>query len=58
MIQIIGVIEVLIFYVAYFLKLFNQREKGIKTNQLGIGVNVNEKVYHSLTKLFTTSLAK
>ena len=37
MIQIIGVIEVLIFYVAYFLKLINQRKKGIKTNQLGIG---------------------
>ena len=25
---------------------------------LGIGVNVNEKVYHPLTKKFTTPLAK
>ena len=37
MIQIIGMIEVLIFYVAYFLKLLGQKRRGITTNQLGRG---------------------
>ncbi len=37
MVQIIGIIEVLIFYLAYFLKLIEQKRRGIKTNQLGIG---------------------
>lgn len=37
MIQIIGIVELIIFYVAYFFKLFSQKRRGIKTNQLGIG---------------------
>jgi Putative protein-S-isoprenylcysteine methyltransferase len=37
MIQTIGIIELFIFYVAYFLKLYNQRRRGIRTNQLGKG---------------------
>lgn len=37
MIQIIGMIEILIFYVAYFIKLIGQKRRGIKTNQLGHG---------------------
>ena len=37
MIQIIGIVEVLIFYLAYFLKLFKQKGRGIKTNQFGGG---------------------
>ena len=57
MIQIIGVIEVLIFYVAYFLKLFNQRKKGIKTNQLGIG-NKSRKtvIIESLLRFSSTAI--
>jgi protein-S-isoprenylcysteine O-methyltransferase Ste14 len=37
MFQIIGVFEVILFYVAYFLKLYQQKIRGIKTNQLGKG---------------------
>ncbi len=37
MIQIIGIVEVFLFYLAYFLKLCKQKRKGIKTNQLGKG---------------------
>lgn len=37
MIQTIGIIELIIFYIAYFIKLMIQRKKGIKTNQLGKG---------------------
>lgn len=37
MIQIIGIIELLVFYIAYFLKIFKQKKRGIKTNLLGIG---------------------
>jgi protein-S-isoprenylcysteine O-methyltransferase Ste14 len=37
MIQTIGIIELIIFYMAYFIKLFGQKRRGIKTNQLGIG---------------------
>jgi protein-S-isoprenylcysteine O-methyltransferase Ste14 len=37
MIQIIGIIEVKIFYFAFFLKLINQKRRGITTNQLGKG---------------------
>ena len=57
MIQIIGVIEVLIFYVAYFLKLINQRKKGIKTNQLGIG-NKSRKtvIIESLLRFSSTAI--
>lgn len=57
MIQIIGVIEVLIFYVAYLLKLINQRKKGIKTNQLGIG-NKSRKtvIIESLLRFSSTAI--
>lgn len=37
MIQAIGIIELIIFYLAYFIKLIGQKRRGIKTNQLGIG---------------------
>ncbi|BCN30750.1 methyltransferase family protein [Anaeromicropila herbilytica] len=37
MIQSIGLLEVFLFYLAYFFKLINQKMRGIKTNQLGKG---------------------
>ena len=37
MIKAIELIEVFIFYLAYFSKLINQKRRGIKTNQLGLG---------------------
>lgn len=37
MIQIIGMIELILFYIAYFFKLTSQKKRGIKTNQLGKG---------------------
>lgn len=37
MIKILGMIEIFIFYFAYFFKLINQNRRGIKTNQLGRG---------------------
>lgn len=37
MIQIIGITELTIFYIAYFLKQYQQKNRGIKTNQLGKG---------------------
>lgn len=33
--QIIGIAILLIFYGCYFIKMLNQRYKGIKTDQLG-----------------------
>jgi len=54
MIRIIGIIEVIIFYFAYFLKLFLQKEKGIKTNQLGKGNKDRKTVWiESLLRLFS-----
>lgn len=44
MIHIIGIIEILIFYFAYFLKLNNQKRRGITTNQLGIGNKTSKTV--------------
>lgn len=37
MIRIIGIIEIIVFYAAYLLKLVDQKKRGIKTNQLGHG---------------------
>ncbi len=37
MIRIIGMLEIIIFYIAYFMKLFEQSKRGIRTNQLGKG---------------------
>jgi protein-S-isoprenylcysteine O-methyltransferase Ste14 len=39
MIQMIGAIELILFYIGYFLKIFEQNKRGIKTNQLGKGNN-------------------
>lgn len=39
MIQMIGFIELILFYVGYFLKSYEQNKRGIKTNQLGKGIN-------------------
>lgn len=44
MIQIFGIIMVLIFYVAYFSKLINQKSRGIKTNQLGRGRKTKQNI--------------
>jgi Putative protein-S-isoprenylcysteine methyltransferase len=44
MIQTIGMIELLIFYAAYLMKLFSQKRRGIKTNQLGIGDKVSKTI--------------
>jgi len=54
MIQIIGIIEVTIFYLAYFLKLFLQKGRGIKTNQLGKGNKDRKTVWiESVLRLFS-----
>ncbi len=37
MIQTLGIIEVLLFYTAYYIKLISQKKRGIITNQLGQG---------------------
>jgi len=37
MIQTLGITELAIFYIAYFLKMYQQHHKGIQTNQLGKG---------------------
>ena len=41
MIQIIGILELIIFYTAYFVKILNQKKKGIITDQLGKGKKKN-----------------
>lgn len=58
MIQLIGIIEVILFYTAYFYKLLNQKRKGIKTNQLGKG-NKSRKavIVESLLKISTVLIA-
>ncbi|MGN6714967.1 methyltransferase family protein [Anaerocolumna jejuensis] len=58
MIQLIGIIEVILFYAAYFYKLLNQKRKGIKTNQLGKG-NKSRKAFivESLLKISTVLIA-
>lgn len=35
--QVIAIIELAVFYLAYLLKLFNQKKRGIQTSQLGKG---------------------
>lgn len=35
--QVIAILELAIFYIAYFSKMIIQRKKGIQTNQLGVG---------------------
>ncbi|SHO48109.1 methyltransferase family protein [Anaerocolumna xylanovorans] len=55
MIQIIGIIEILIFYIAYFLKLSNQKSRGIKTNQLGEGNKlIRTIIIEKLLRIFST----
>lgn len=44
MVQIIGIFEVIIFYVAFFIKLFYQKKRGIKTNQLGKGKKASNTI--------------
>ncbi len=58
MIQIIGIIELFIFYVAYFIKLFDQKRRGIKTNQLGIGnKSTNTVIIESILSLSSIFVA-
>ncbi len=55
MFQTIGFIEVVVFYFAYFLKLFLQRKRGIKTNQLGFGKKLKKTIIiEILLKIFTS----
>lgn len=54
MIQIIGLLELILFYFVYFLKLFLQGRKGIKTNHLGRGDKGKRTIVtEKLLKLFT-----
>lgn len=58
MIQIIGIIGFLIFYMAYFLKLLNQKRNGIRTNQLGKGSKPRKTIMiESLLKFSTVLIA-
>ncbi|WP_455716747.1 methyltransferase family protein [Anaerosporobacter sp.] len=55
MIQAIGVIVLGIFYLAYFAKMLDQRKKGIRTNQLGLGDKARRTIYtEKLLKIITT----
>lgn len=42
--QVIAIIELVVFYAAYFLKLFNQKKRGIQTSQLGKGGEHNGSI--------------
>ena len=58
MIQTLGIILVVIFYIAYFLKLLKQKGRGIKTNQLGRGNKATKTVIiEMLLKISTTVMA-
>jgi protein-S-isoprenylcysteine O-methyltransferase Ste14 len=58
MIQTLGIILIVIFYIAYFLKLLNQKRRGIQTNQLGRG-NKAEKtvVVENLLRISSSVMA-
>ena len=45
MMQIIGGVVIVIFYIAYFTKMFQQRKRGIQTNQLGVGNKERSTLY-------------
>lgn len=56
MIQIIGIIEFTVFYIGYFVKIYLQNKKGIKTNQLGKGFKANRTIIiEKLLNLFSTT---
>jgi protein-S-isoprenylcysteine O-methyltransferase Ste14 len=58
MIQILGIIMVVIFYIAYFSKLLSQKRRGIKTNQLGRGNKATKTVtIEILLKVSTAAMA-
>lgn len=44
MVRIIGILEIFVYYAAYFTKAVNQRKRGIQTNQLGIGNKARKTV--------------
>lgn len=55
MIQIIGIVILGIFYLAYFAKMFGQRKKGIQTNQLGVGKKARRTIYiERILRIITT----
>lgn len=54
-IQSIGIIILVIFYLAYFGKMLGQRKRGIQTNQLGVGDKAKRTRYtESILRIITT----
>jgi protein-S-isoprenylcysteine O-methyltransferase Ste14 len=56
MVQIIGIIVIVIFYIAYFTKLLSQKRRGIKTNQLGKGNKATKTVIIEMLLKISTSV--
>lgn len=56
MIQPLGIIMIVAFYIAYFLKLLNQRQRGIQTNQLGRGNKAEKTVVIEILLRISTSV--
>ncbi len=56
MIQTLGIILLAIFYIAYFLKLLNQKRRGIQTNQLGRGNKAAKTVVIEILLRISTSV--
>lgn len=55
LIQVIGIVILGIFYLAYFAKMFGQRKKGIQTNQLGVGKKTRRTMYiERILRIITT----
>lgn len=56
MIQILGIAAVVLFYIAYFMKLIGQKRRGIQTNQLGKGNKGTKTVVIELLLKIATSI--
>lgn len=56
MVRIIGIIEIFVYYAAYFIKAVNQRKRGIQTNQLGIGNKARKTVIIEKILRLTSSI--
>lgn len=56
MIQILGIVAVVLFYIAYFLKLIGQKRRGIQTNQLGKGNKATKTVVIEMLLKMATSI--
>jgi protein-S-isoprenylcysteine O-methyltransferase Ste14 len=55
LIQVIGIIILGVFYLAYFTKMFGQHKKGIQTNQLGVGKKTKRTMYiERILRIITT----